>query len=106
MTEFKTQVDLDISLEDLENHDVETKKVNLYWNLELEMRQYGVKSFIITVPDQKLNISLNMWGEAEDFGKEITLDVEDVLIEHDGEFFSSIIPKTLEYYKGKWKLVF
>lgn len=105
MNEFKTQVDLDLMLNDQGNHDVVTKHVNLRWNLELEMRQYGVKSFIVTVPDQTFTVSLNIWGDDEDTEKEIVIDVKDVLVENDSDL-NSLVPHTLSFYKGKWKLIF
>lgn len=105
MNNFKTQVDIDITLDRKDNHDIETKKVNLRWDLELEMRQYGVKSFIITVPDQKINLSVNVWGEDDDSHEDVTLEVKDVLVEQPTNL-SQLIPSSLEYYKGKWKLVF
>ena len=105
MNEFKTQVDLDVMLDLPDNHDIVTKKVNLRWNLELDMRQYGIKSFDISVPDQTLTIDVSIWGEDTDIEKEITLDVKDVLVERNGEN-DGLVPNTLEFYKGKWKLVF
>ena len=106
MNNFKTQVDIDITLDRQDNHDIETKKVNLRWDLELEMRQYGIKSFIITVPDQKINLSVNVWGEDDDSHEDLTLDVKDVIVEIQEGELGSLIPHTLEFYKGKWKLVF
>lgn len=106
MTEFKTQVDLDLMLDDQGDHDVLTKHVNLRWNLELEMRQYGVKSLIVTVPGQTFTVSLNIWGENDgDTEKEIVIDVKDVSVENDSDL-NSLVPHTLVFYKNKWKLVF
>ena len=107
MNEFKTQVDLDLMLNDQGNHDVLTKQVNLRWSLELEMRQYGVKSFIVTVPDQTFTVSLNVWGDDdEDTEKEITLEAKDIQVVMREDGISNMIPSTLECYKGKWRLVF
>ena len=105
MENFKTQVDLDISLDGYDNHDVETKKVTIRWDLELEMRNFGIKSFIVTVPEQKINVSLNIWDDNEDFGKDLVLDVKDVIVERNGNS-DQLIPSILEFYQGKWKLVF
>lgn len=105
MNEFKTQVDLDLFLEGYDNHDVDTKKVNIRWNLEFDMRSYGVKDMVITVPDQKINVSLTLWGDEEDTYKEITLDVKDVIVERDF-VYSSLMPSSLEFSGGKWRLVF
>ena len=102
---FKTQIDLDILLDRTDNHDIETKKMNILWNLEFETRQYGLRSFIITVPDQQITLSVNVWGDDEDTHEDVTLDIKDVVIE-EPTTFGSIFPKSLEFYKGKWKLVF
>ena len=103
--EFKTKVDLDLSLDRTDNFDIETKHMNLRWNLEFEMRQYGVKSFIITVPDQTVTVFLNVWGDENDTEEELTLDINNVIVERNGES-DQLIPSSLEFYKGKWKLVF
>lgn len=105
MNNFKTRVDLDIMLDRKDNHDVLTKHVNLRWNAELEMRSYGIKSVIITVPDQTITLDVNVWGDEDDTQEELTLDIKDVLIEHNGSL-ETLIPSSLEFYKGKWKLVF
>jgi hypothetical protein len=106
MESFKTSVNIDISLDGYNNHDVETETVNLTWDLELEMRNYGIKSFIVTVPDQKITVYLNIWGDDEDTEQEIVLDVKDVEIVRDSKELGSLFPHSLEFYKGKWKLVF
>lgn len=106
MENFKTSVNIDISLDGYGNHDVETQTVNLTWDLELEMRNYGIKSFIVTVPDQKITVYLNIWGDDEDIEQEIVLDVKDVEIVLDSKELGSLFPHSLELYKGKWKLVF
>lgn len=102
---FKTKVDLDLMLDRNDNYDVLTKHINLRWDLEFEMRQYGVKSFIITVPDQSITIDLNIWGDDDDTQEELKFDIKDVLIERSSTS-DSLFPKSLEFYKGKWKLVF
>jgi hypothetical protein len=101
--EFKTQVDLDLQLERTDNYDIETKKINLRWNLELELRQYGVKSVIITVPEQFLRLDINVWGDDTDTYEEMKLTIKDVEIVRDTD---SLIPHTLGYFNKKWRLVF
>lgn len=105
MNEFKTQVDLDLMLDRKDNYDIETTKMNLRWNLELEMRQYGIKSFIITVPDQTVTIDLNVWNDDNDTQEQITLEIKDVVVELSGGS-DQLIPSSLEFYKGKWTLNF
>lgn len=107
MNNFKTQVALDLYIDrPSQNFEIETKNMNLRWNLDLEMREYGIKSFIITVPDQTLNVTLRIWGEEEDSFEELTLELKDVTIEKNEGELGSLVPHTLEFYKGKWKLVF
>lgn len=103
---FKTQVDLDIMLNREDNHDIETKKMNLRWNVEFEMRQYGIKSTIITIPDQQVTLSVNVWGDEDDSYEEVTLDIKDVVIERTGTGFDSLVPQKLEFYKNKWTVTF
>jgi hypothetical protein len=108
---FKTQVELDILLDRKDNYTIDTKNMNLSWNLELEYRSYGVKSTIITIPDQKVTLSLCVWGDDEDTYEEVTLDIKDVVIERHStcEYktsFDSLIPRSLQYFKNKWTVVF
>jgi len=103
---FKTQVDLDISLEGFANHDVETKKVEISWDLDIDMRSWGLKDIGLSVPDQKITVLLMIWGEDTDSETEITLDVKDVEVVRNSTEFYSLAPQSLEFYKGKWKLVF
>lgn len=103
---FKTQVELDILLPRTDNHNIETTKMNLRWNLELEVRQYGIKSTIITIPEQKVELSVCVWGDDDDTYENVTLDIKDVIIERSGTGLDSLIPKKLEYFKNKWTLVF
>lgn len=106
MNSFKTQVDLDLTINRPDNFEIETKKMNLRWNAEFEMRSYGVKSVIITVPDQQVSLDIRVWGDDEDTFETLTLDIKDVIIERQNEGLEFLIPQTLEFFKGKWKLVF
>lgn len=101
--EFKTQVDLDLQFDRADNYDIETKKVNLRWNLEFEVRQYGIKSLIFGVPEQSFTIELNVWGDDEDTPESVQLTVKDVEIVRDTD---SLVPHTLGFSNNKWRLVF
>ena len=105
MTEFKTKVELDLTLDRDDNYEIDTHFANLRWTLEMEMRQYGIKSFDITVPDQKITVNLIIWGDEEDTEETLTLDVKDVIVERSGDF-DGLVPRSLELYDGKWKVVF
>ncbi|HBI01187.1 MAG TPA: hypothetical protein DDY18_06140 [Flavobacterium sp.] len=105
MHNFKTKVNLELYIENLNNYDLVTKEVEVNWNLEFEMRDSGVKSFIITVPEQKINVDINVWGEQEDEQKTLTFKLDNVKIEKN-EGREMIIPSSLEFFKEKWTLVF
>jgi hypothetical protein len=105
MNNFKTNVDLFVFLDRTDNHGVESTKFNLRWNLELEMRDYGVKSFIITVPEQTVTIDVTVWGEDGDTVEPLTLEIKNVCIEHSGRL-DQIVPSHLEYIRGQWTLNF
>lgn len=106
MNTFETQIDLDLMLKGYDNHDVLTEKVNLVWNLELEVRSYGVRSFIVTVPEQTITVTLNMWGDEKDTEMDLTLEIKDVEILFNRGAEMNLVPSCLEYYQGKWRLVF
>lgn len=104
--EFKTQVNLEIQLDRQDTYEVETQKANLRWNLDLAVRQYGIGSMIISVPDQKLNLSVRVWGDEADSFEDVTLDVTNVEIEQKSSELGSLFPKTMQYSNKKWTLVF
>lgn len=106
MNNFKTRVGLSLYLDRNDNYNIETEKVNLRWDLELEMREYGIKSFIITVPDQQISVDIRVWGDDDDTFETLTFDIKDVIIEREEGVLGSLAPHTLEFFKGKWKLVF
>jgi hypothetical protein len=106
MNSFKTRVDLDVNLDRTGDFDVETKTVEISWDLAFDMRSWGVKDIGVHVPDQKITIFLNIWNDETDTEEELVLDVKDVEIERNASEFYSFAPQSLELYKGKWKLVF
>jgi hypothetical protein len=103
---FKTQVKLDILLDRTDNYEIETLTMNLRWNLELECKNYGVRSIIITVPEQQCGLSVRVWGDDDDTYEDVTLDVKDVEIDRGSSDFTGLIPQSLVYFKGKWRLEF
>lgn len=106
MHNFKTKVDLDLMLDRKDNYDVETKTVEITWDLGLEVRSWGLKDIGVSVPDQKITVLLNIWGDDTDTEEEIVLEIKDVEIERTPGMFYALAPQSLEFYKGKWKLVF
>lgn len=107
MTEsFKTKVALDLMLDRTDNYDVETKTVEIVWDLEIDFRSWGLKDIVIGVPSQTINVFLNVWDEVADKEEEISLEIKDVRIERVSDDFSALAPQMLEFYRGKWTLVF
>jgi hypothetical protein len=103
--EFKTEVELEY--EGPEGSSVPHSKVTIYWNMELEFRIWGVKSFIVIVQEQPINFHVSVENSETDETKEITAVVNDVKINlDDARFEKGFAPAILEYYKGNWRLVF
>lgn len=79
------------------------------WHLELEARAWGVKSIIITVPEQKLELSMTEEhedGEDTDTGK--TYDLTDVIVSEPvfTGSIDTITPFELENTAKGWVLHF
>lgn len=106
MNKFKTLVNLELSLDNLGNHDVETTEMEIEWEAELEIRPWGIKTISISVPDsQKLVALVNIWGDEQDEVKEMAFDIKDVVVSRSSGS-DSLYPTHLELYKGQWTLVF
>ena len=113
--DFKTEVELDVFLSDEQkaalglgdddNYDIDTKKTNIRWNLELEMRNYGIKGFSVLVPAQTVTLFVTIWGDDQDTEKELTLNIEDVEVEVADDGFPTV-PHTLSMSEGSWTLHF
>jgi len=102
---FKTMVDLEIALDEYDN--IETKTIEISWDLGIDMRNWGLKDIGLSVPDQQITVLATIWGDdVDDIEKEIVLDVKDVEIVRNPTDFYSLAPQCLECYKGQWKLVF
>ena len=97
--EFITPVKVILVDENLEsvNDDVLIK-----WNLEVECRQWGVKSVYATMPKQEIEVQLQNEDDEEIEVRKI--DVEDVETEDISKL--PVRPVELEHIKGKWILKF
>lgn len=117
MYNFKTPVELDffdsnkelgkmfnINSEDISisNHSV------VEWGMELEMRDWGVKNIGVYVPDQTITISVDYYSDEADeyFSTTKEIQIKDIKTDYELEGGQSISPQTLEFYKGKWTLIF
>lgn len=119
---FATEVEVDYSgvdIDDLlglnEHEDlIEIKNVEIEWSIDLTVRSWGIKDLVIIVPDQviEFDYGVDRYDKDEDdyYSAEQTKTVylKNIKVELDSEidFNSSIAPKTLEYFKGQWKLIF
>lgn len=81
-------------------------RASIRWSIELEMREWGVKSIDPIVPDQHITVC---WQDRDYEDNEIETyetmhltECEAKLRSHEGV----ICPETLEYYKNKWTLLF
>lgn len=105
--EFETEVDID-------NQDKKYEtKGTIKWSLDFECRSWGVKSFYISIPEQKIDVSYTKEvfnAEEDDFDYE---DVDEVLeiknctydlkVNDTGEV---ICPQTLLVLDGEFELQF
>ena len=115
MWSFTTEVKVDY-MPSLVNHDRDieliTKRVSLKWNLELELREYGVKSFLITVPEQVIELEFeeNIYDENDDI-VDVKYFTEKFTVKHDAntdfnvpemseQMFSHLYPHEIEIYKS------
>jgi len=103
---FNTQIELDLMLDRKDNYSIETEKLHVKWNVEFEMRSFGIKSVIVTVPEQTIDVEVRVWGDDDDTFEQISFDLKDVEVVRESEGFENLIPSKLECYKGKWKLIF
>lgn len=85
-------------------------KAQVEWHLEMEAREWGVKSFMITVPDQKITLMVDRYNEEtdEEYEEEVTIDVVGCKTEFDDCKINTTVvaPTRLEKYYDKFELLF
>lgn len=103
---FTTKVDLMYSKDGWDSEY--NAKVDIKWSLELEARSYGIKSFIVTVPEQDIHFSIvkEGLGEEDDYPEDITIRLTTVAVGEPGEWTGTFAPSALNFYKDKWRLEF
>ena len=90
--------------------------VNIKWQFELEMREWGVKNVYVHVPDQQVQLTYDYWkdesvvGAADDGyiqeDKVVAItNVQCTGLDH-ASWDSVLTPQTLEYNSGKWTVDF
>jgi len=107
MYEFTTEIELDIT----GSHNIQSGggKTKLKWKLELEMREYGIKSFTVIVPDQTITSEVWRYNDEtdEEYQEEITIELKDVKVDHSScSGLQGLLPDRLEIWVGRQKVVF
>ena len=99
MHKFKTKVIVDICDSfGIYRGDGECE---IEWELDFELRSYGVKDLSITVPKQTITTTITIYddGTDEDIEKEITVNLEDVEVSgYFNNLENTIVPDRLEIY--------
>lgn len=76
MNTFKSLVNL-IDQRHLKSHDIdeEEQQVEIKWTLELNLRSWGIKDFIVDIPEQTISVKICVWDEEGDDFKIVEEDV-------------------------------
>jgi len=106
LNNFTTKVALDMMLDIEGNYNIDTANVEINWDLGIDSRSWGLKDIGISVPEQTITVFVTKWTDDVDEEVEMSFDLKDVTIERMESEFFSLAPQSLEFYKGKWKLVF
>lgn len=84
-----------------------TGNAKIIWHLELESREWGLKSMITYAPPQIIDVT---WFERDandnEIEREEELTLDDITTESDDYAGGFCRPRMLYYEKGKWVLVF
>jgi hypothetical protein len=114
METFETEVELSIIGDNIVKPG--NANVKIKWNLEIEMRNYGVKGIMIYAPDQTLEFTITRYNEETDEEEETTETFEFKDIKIEGQYrniegfesvlHSGIYPKGMELWKNKTTLFF
>ena len=102
MWNFETDVTFEF-----ENTLLVEDRVKVKWTLELEIREWGIKSFIVTVPEQVIRFEER--NGDDEIPREIVLKNVNVMYitgEEVSMSFPTIAPSVLTIYKGKIELAF
>lgn len=107
MYEFTTDIELQIT----GSHNVESGggDTKIKWKLELEVREYGIKSFIVIVPDQTITSAVWRYNEEtdEEYQEDVTIELKDVKVNvADCSRLDGLQPVELEIYHGRATLEF
>lgn len=78
-------------------------QINIAWNLSIESRTYGIKSFVVSVPEQTITTTVTEYDENdEEIHREVVLEIKDVKVvmnQNSSNINSlSMIPNNLEIF--------
>lgn len=108
MNTFNTEVDIEITGNELENPA--NGKATIAWGMEIETRNWGVKNFSIIVPEQTVTCVVERFDfdTEEETEEEITLEIKDVIVNMEENRLDLIhlLPHTLKKYKNQFELEF
>lgn len=107
MYTFKTEVQFNIT--GSHNQQPASGKTLIEWTVDIEMREYGIKSFGLSVPDQEITTMVWKYNEEtdEEYEEELTLQVKDVKIHvSDCARLDGLAPVKLELWQNKYTLEF
>lgn len=112
MFEFTTEIEVSRT----GNNSVSSAggKAKIKWTLDIEAREYGIKGFMVIVPDQKITAELTRYDEETDeeieFTEEIELKNVKVYPRGDMELSSFLrsgfAPTELEIYLSRYEVIF
>lgn len=77
-------------------------KAQVSWEMDLELRSWGMKSIEVVVPDQKVRVcKITTDAEGDEHESEVEIDLKDVAVEMPSDT-SAMSLKSLEFYNGRW----
>jgi hypothetical protein len=80
--------------------------VDISFSIEFEHRDWGIKSVLISVPDQAPTVQVEIWSDEDTYTEARQLKLTNIQVDTSEAAFGQITPKRLEFYKGKWTLIF
>lgn len=103
MMEFETKVDVEMPYEQGVSYKGDA---TVKWSVEFEVRERGIKDIYIHIPDQTIQVIKVTETEEDDIEEDVELEVKDAQADLLAAGFPAIIPDSLEFYNGKWVLIF
>lgn len=101
--DFNTQIEIEVGFDPQPmglTFDEYSTHHNILYNIELDLKDWGIKSILLYAPAQKLEFYLNMYQSDLDessFPVKFIIDVQKIEIDKsDANFVSSIQPKKME----------